>query len=102
MHLEMVQYLIDDVLLLLLLLEQLFVLFQELLVLLLDNQLLQGLCLSAWLLRQRGRLGSSQGAVAPHKLGHSGRGKRQATQTDCEKYRERFLLLSCIEFHSYI
>lgn len=64
-------YLVDDVLLLLLL-EQLFVLLQELLVLLLDHELLQGLGLSTRLLRQGGRLGSAQGTVAPHELGDSG------------------------------
>lgn len=58
--------------LLLLLLEQLLVLLQELLMLLLHNQLLQSLGLSTLLLRQRGRLGSPQGTVAPHQLGDGG------------------------------
>lgn len=54
-------HLVDDVLLLLLLLllEHLFVLLQELLVLLLDHQLLQSLGRDALLLGQRSRLGST-------------------------------------------
>lgn len=71
----MLKYLVDDVLLLLLL-EQLFVLLQELLVLLLDHQVLQGLCLSALLLGQRRRLRSPQGTVAAHELGDGGRWQR--------------------------
>lgn len=52
----------------LLLLELLLVFLQELLVLLLDHQLLQGLSLATLLLGQRGRLGSPQGTVAPSKF----------------------------------
>lgn len=70
--------LVDDVLLLLLL-EQLFVLFQELLMLLLDHQLLQGLGLAALLLGQGGRLGSAQGTVTPYQLGDRGRRQWKAT-----------------------
>lgn len=72
MHAHTLSYLVDDVLLLLLL-ELLLVFLQELLVLLLHHQLLQGLGLSTLLLWQRGRLGSSQGTVAPRKFGDRGR-----------------------------
>lgn len=51
MHTHTLSYLVDDVLLLL---ELLFVFLQELLVLLLNHQLLQGLGLSTLLLGQRG------------------------------------------------
>lgn len=73
----------------LLLLELLLVLLKELLVLLLDHQLLQGLGLATLLLGQRGGLGSSQGTVAPHKFGDGGRWQREATQTDCGKTQRR-------------
>ena len=62
---------------------------QELLVLLLDHQLLQGLGLATLLLGQRGRLGSSQGTVAPHKFGDRGRWQWEATQTDCGETQRR-------------
>ena len=62
-------YLVDDVLLLL---ELLLVFLQELLVLLLDHQLLQGLGLSTLLLGQGGRLGSSEGTVATREFGDGG------------------------------
>ena len=66
----------DDVLLL----ELLLVFFQELLVLLLDHQLLQGLDLTALLLGQRGRLGSSQRTVASRQLRDRRRRQWEASQ----------------------
>lgn len=69
------RYLVDDVLLML---ELLLVLLQELLVLLLDHQLLQGLRLSALLLRQGRRLGSTQRVMAARQLGHWRRRERKA------------------------
>lgn len=55
---------------------------QEVLVLLLDHQLLQGLGLSTLLLGERGRLGSAKGAVPTGKFGDGGGRQREAGQTN--------------------
>lgn len=78
----------------LLLLELLFVLLQELLVLLLDHQLLQGQGLGVGLgcapLWQRGRLGSAEGPVLPLQLGH-GCSRRHRQAADTCRHRQGWL-----------
>ncbi|TNN52900.1 hypothetical protein EYF80_036913 [Liparis tanakae] len=62
---------------------------RELLVLLLDHQLLQGLGPSTLLLGQGGRLGPPQGPVAASQFGDGGRRQREARQTHCGEHGRR-------------
>lgn len=80
----------------LLLLELLFVLLQELLVLLLHHQLLQGQGLGVGLghapLWQRGRLGSPEGPVLPLQLGHGRCRRHRQTADTCRQNREEVFI----------